>query len=427
MPMQIRGTLTPNSPPTGLAERQLCVEMASSPPVLWCGVPTSVDASGRVRLNAVGIPEPTTAGNYLRTNTGTWVAGLPLSGGTLSSPGNLTMPGTFGIGNFSGLMTLGMPDFRLISAAQNVILSGLNAAGSAYVDALTIRTYDPASVTVNVPLRVGAPTGTAVTGAGNVNVSGGYYVNGVALAGLSWGNTISGNTGNGIGITNTGTGDALNIVSNTGRGISVTTANITSTGTAIYVNTSDIMGPVQGLQIDSGTINATSAGLRIVDLVPGTGTSPQLWIGYGTTPQFIVRKSGRVEVGVPTGPVVTGTSGTVNVQGDYYVNGVSMGAPSDPLLKDDMQLAPAGALAKVQQVPVQTFRWKDKRDDNQHIGFSAVDVQAVLGEQIGNTIPGTRNYSLPELTAVLWQAVQELSAEVTELRKGRPPGTEGQR
>lgn len=31
-----------------------------------------------------GIPEPSAAGNFLRTNTGTWVAGLPLTGGILS-------------------------------------------------------------------------------------------------------------------------------------------------------------------------------------------------------------------------------------------------------------------------------------------------------------------------------------------------------
>lgn len=51
MPMQIRGTASPNTPPSGLVERQLSVEMGSSPPKLWCGVPTSIDASGRVQLS----------------------------------------------------------------------------------------------------------------------------------------------------------------------------------------------------------------------------------------------------------------------------------------------------------------------------------------------------------------------------------------
>lgn len=41
------------------------------------------------------------------------------------------------------------------------------------------------------PLTVGTPTGPAVTGAGNVNVSGGYYVNGVELTGGGGGVNVS--------------------------------------------------------------------------------------------------------------------------------------------------------------------------------------------------------------------------------------------
>lgn len=47
MPMQIRGTAIVDNPPTGLAERQLSVEMAGPQPKLWVGVPTSIDPSGR--------------------------------------------------------------------------------------------------------------------------------------------------------------------------------------------------------------------------------------------------------------------------------------------------------------------------------------------------------------------------------------------
>lgn len=47
MPMQIRGTSTVDDPPSGLAERQLSVEMAGPTPKLWVGVPTSIDAAGR--------------------------------------------------------------------------------------------------------------------------------------------------------------------------------------------------------------------------------------------------------------------------------------------------------------------------------------------------------------------------------------------
>jgi len=47
MPIQIRRTATPDNPPVGLLPGQLSVEMASDPPRLWVGVPTSIDALGR--------------------------------------------------------------------------------------------------------------------------------------------------------------------------------------------------------------------------------------------------------------------------------------------------------------------------------------------------------------------------------------------
>lgn len=57
MPMQIRRTPTPNAPPSGLLEGQLAVEMASTPPALWVGVPTAIDPSGRRLLNAAPAPQ----------------------------------------------------------------------------------------------------------------------------------------------------------------------------------------------------------------------------------------------------------------------------------------------------------------------------------------------------------------------------------
>lgn len=63
MPMQIRRTATLNSPPTGLAEGQLAVEMSGPVCKLWVGVPTSIDPSGRRLLTQF----------------------LPLSGGTMDT------------------------------------------------------------------------------------------------------------------------------------------------------------------------------------------------------------------------------------------------------------------------------------------------------------------------------------------------------
>jgi len=54
MAIQIRRTATPDNPPTDLAPGQLSVEMASQPPRLWCGVPVTIDPSGRVELLSGG-------------------------------------------------------------------------------------------------------------------------------------------------------------------------------------------------------------------------------------------------------------------------------------------------------------------------------------------------------------------------------------
>jgi len=45
-----------------------------------------------------GIAEPSTAGSFLRTNLGTWVTGLPTTGGTLTGPGHLAVDGDLSVG-----------------------------------------------------------------------------------------------------------------------------------------------------------------------------------------------------------------------------------------------------------------------------------------------------------------------------------------
>lgn len=246
MPMQILRTPTPNLPPTGLAEGQLSVEMASVPPKLWVGVPVTIDASGRIQLNASagGIPEPTTAGNYLRTNTGTWVAGLPLTGGLLggvnndiqldvnlrvasgtgirvnnwgstsatginveqwgSAPGlNIGYAGTGRavsiIANNPGYSstTTGLY-LRGDSVAAQVLIEGwrvnptttrmfaIRANGSVQIvhESIIIGAVSElpnVALDVRGNVAVGDPTGPTVTGAGSVNISGGYYVNGKAM------------------------------------------------------------------------------------------------------------------------------------------------------------------------------------------------------------------------------------------------------
>jgi hypothetical protein len=68
MPMQILRTPTVNNLPTALVEGQLAIEMASTPPRLWCGVPPAINVDGRKLIN----PQATMAGG---TAPGSPVAG----------------------------------------------------------------------------------------------------------------------------------------------------------------------------------------------------------------------------------------------------------------------------------------------------------------------------------------------------------------
>jgi hypothetical protein len=52
--IQSKRTLTPDLAPTGLAEGELSIELASATPKLWVGVPVAVDPAGRRLLNPPG-------------------------------------------------------------------------------------------------------------------------------------------------------------------------------------------------------------------------------------------------------------------------------------------------------------------------------------------------------------------------------------
>lgn len=53
MVMQIRRTPTADNPPTGLAEGQFAVEMATEPTRVWVGVPTTIDPAGRIPITGL--------------------------------------------------------------------------------------------------------------------------------------------------------------------------------------------------------------------------------------------------------------------------------------------------------------------------------------------------------------------------------------
>src|SRR5262245_51458214 len=93
MALQIKRTVN-SGPPTGLKEGQLAVEM--DPGALWVGVPTSVDPSGRKRLNPPATP-PTLAGDVtgaVGTTTVARLQGRPMNNTAPTNGQQLTWNGT---------------------------------------------------------------------------------------------------------------------------------------------------------------------------------------------------------------------------------------------------------------------------------------------------------------------------------------------
>jgi hypothetical protein len=94
--------------------------------------------------------------------------------------------------------------------------------------------------------------------------------------------------------------------------------------------------------------------------------------------------------------------------------------PSDPRDKEAMIPAPPGALGKIQALGVHQFRYKTDATKRVHIGFNADEVEALHPHAvfIGKDEAGTKAVNMPDMIALLWQAVQELTAKVAELEAG---------
>jgi len=116
-----------------------------------------------------------------------------------------------------------------------------------------------------------------------------------------------------------------------------------------------------------------------------------------------------------TGIAIAGSTttvrGTLRSTGDvvaYY--------SSDERLKDNV-VEIDGALDKIEALRGVSFDWNDKQDvyEGHDIGVIAQDVEAVLPEIVETRDNGYKAVKYEKLTAVLIQAVKELSAKVKEL------------
>jgi hypothetical protein len=118
--------------------------------------------------------------------------------------------------------------------------------------------------------------------------------------------------------------------------------------------------------------------------------------------------------------------GSAVITGDLDVSGTvtadTVTQTSDPRLKKDIQNATGIALAIVEAIPPRLYRFKSEPDDGPlHWGFLTTDVQEVMPKpcgmvKIGDDPNRTQSLAYNEMIAVLWRAVQELSAQVSDLQ-----------
>jgi hypothetical protein len=113
------------------------------------------------------------------------------------------------------------------------------------------------------------------------------------------------------------------------------------------------------------------------------------------------------------GTAAPGTSGVIRASNDiiaFY--------SSDERLKDDIEEIP-NALSRVEDIRGVFFNWNNKQSvyEGRDVGVIAQEIEKVLPELVTDRDNGFKAVKYEKLTALLIQAVKELSAKVKELEK----------
>jgi hypothetical protein len=208
---------------------------------------------------------------------------------------------------------------------------------------------------------------------------------------------------------------------------------------------------VAGAAIVNNTLTVNQGGGQVVSLVTPSSSDCYTYVTNGirqwkfglqgyTNPGefwFFDMTANRMAMKFDTGGTVyiaNHIAGIVNNGGQCGTGGNAWNAvysyaftnASDPAEKSNIEVARErllqDALARVDALRPITFNWKHERDDApKHFGFSATDVHAVMGDDFAGWMKdeksGRQFISYNDLTAVLWAAVQELSAQVQDLRR----------
>ena len=225
-------------------------------------------------------------------------------------------------------------------------------------------------------------------------------------------------TGDGSGLT------GVAPIAGTGIDVTGTTVSVDATvATVTYVDgeITGILGGVDGAydtllelsasissgDTDAAALTTTVAGKlqkdqNLSDVVSATTSATNLGLGTASDVQHN-------SLGI--GTAAPGTAGLIRATNDvvaYY--------SSDKRLKDNIQPI-EDALGKVEAMGGYSFDWNDKQEvyEGHDVGVIAQEVQAVLPELVETRDSGFLAVKYEKLTAVLIEAVKELSARVKEL------------
>ena len=122
------------------------------------------------------------------------------------------------------------------------------------------------------------------------------------------------------------------------------------------------------------------------------------------------QESGLISVGAENGSFINliGSSGNINISG-------SLSQSSDRRLKKNIKTLTSG-LSIVNQLRGVRYNWKDESRTGNKIGFIAQEVEDVLPELVKTRENGFKGVNYAEMTAVLVEAVKELSKQIDELK-----------
>jgi len=167
--------------------------------------------------------------------------------------------------------------------------------------------------------------------------------------------------------------------------------------------------------IDTGVWNGTAIADAYLSSNTAHLSGTQTFSGAKTFSAAVTVSNNTASTSKTTGAVKV--TGGIGLQGDLFAGGdVVAYASSDERLKDNV-VEISNALDRVEKLRGVSFDWNDKQSvySGHDIGVIAQDVEEVLPELVENRDNGYKAVKYDKLTAVLIEAVKELSARVKEL------------